>query len=382
MSSYKAAKQGADHKRVPNDVAENPVIIGHEFCGELVEVGSKWSGQFKAGDKFSIQPALGDPENVYAAPGYSFKYIGGDATYIIIPNVVMERGCLLPYFGGAFYHGSLAEPMSCIVGGFHVNYHTAPGSYEHIMGIAEGGNMALMAGVGPMGLGAIDYALHNDRRPALLAVTDIDQARLDRAASLYTVEEAARQGVRLVYLNAPSTEELMKLTDGAGYNDVYVYAPVAPLIEQADAILAFDGCLNFFAGPTDPKFAAKLNFYEVHYSARHVAGNSGGNTSDMVESLELMSAGRIDPSVMITHIGGLDAVIDATLNLPKIPGGKKLIYNQISMPLTAIADFDRLGGSDPMFAKLSELSKASGGLWNAECEKYLLQNAKPIGERL
>ena len=38
-SSYKAAIQGGDHKRVPNNVAENPVIIGHEFCGELIEVG-------------------------------------------------------------------------------------------------------------------------------------------------------------------------------------------------------------------------------------------------------------------------------------------------------------------------------------------------------
>ena len=33
MSSYKAARQGADHKRVPSDIAANPVIIGHEFSG-------------------------------------------------------------------------------------------------------------------------------------------------------------------------------------------------------------------------------------------------------------------------------------------------------------------------------------------------------------
>ena len=45
MSSYKAAHQGASHKRVPNDVAENPTIIGHEFAGEIVEVGAKWQGQ-------------------------------------------------------------------------------------------------------------------------------------------------------------------------------------------------------------------------------------------------------------------------------------------------------------------------------------------------
>ena len=38
MSSHKAALQGAAHKRVPDDIAVNPTIIGHEFCGVIVEV--------------------------------------------------------------------------------------------------------------------------------------------------------------------------------------------------------------------------------------------------------------------------------------------------------------------------------------------------------
>ena len=79
MSSYKAASQGANHKRVPDDVAENPIIIGHEFCGELVEVGAKWQDQFKVGDKFAIQPAI-NYQGSLAAPGYSYCHIGGDAT--------------------------------------------------------------------------------------------------------------------------------------------------------------------------------------------------------------------------------------------------------------------------------------------------------------
>ncbi len=383
MSSYKAAEQGSDHKRIPNDVAQNPVIIGHEFCGELIEVGSKWAGKFKAGERFAIQPALKDPSNVHAAPGYSFRYIGGAATYIIIPSVVMERGCLLNYSGEAFYFGSLGEPVSCIVGGFHVNYHTTAGSYEHKMGIVEGGSMALLAGVGPMGLGAIDYAIHNDRKPSLLVVTDIDDARLKRAESIYTVEEAAENGVHLIYVNTSGIEDvpsyLRSLTENdKGYDDVYVYAPVKAVVEQGDKILGYDGCLNFFAGPTNPQFGAEFNFYNVHYMATHVAGNSGGNTDDLIESLELMSSGRIDPSSMITHVGGLDSVIETTLNLPKIPGGKKLIYTQISMQLTAIADFREIGKSDPVFAKLADIVDANNGLWCFEAEKYLLENAKAI----
>ena len=103
MSSYKAAIQGNEHKRVPKDVAENPIIIGHEFCGRIVEVGGKWKNKFKAGDKFAIQPALNQKDNPYAAPGYSFRYIGGCATYIVIPDIVMESGCLLSYEGEAFF---------------------------------------------------------------------------------------------------------------------------------------------------------------------------------------------------------------------------------------------------------------------------------------
>lgn len=382
MSSYKAAIQGNEHKRVPEDIAINPVIIGHEFCGEILEVGSRWADQFKPGDRFVIQPALNDPSNVYAAPGYSFPYIGGAATHIVIPSIVMELGCLLPYDGEAYYFGSLGEPVSCIVGGFNVNYHTRPGSYEHLMGIVEGGKMALLAGVGPMGLGAIDYALHGPRQPGLLVVTDIDASRLARAETIYTVEEAERCGVKLVYVNTADIEDvpahLRAIAGGEGYDDVFVYAPVAAVIEQADQILGYDGCLNFFAGPTDPAFTARFNFYNVHYNATHLAGNSGGTTGDLIESLDLMARGKLDPSAMVTHIGGLDSVVDTTLNLPKIPGGKKLVYTQISLPLTAINDFRTLGETDEIFRKLADLVEANNGLWCKAAEDYLLAHAKPI----
>lgn len=384
MSSYKAATQGTKHKRIPNNVADEPIIIGHEFCGEIVEVGAKWADKFKAGDKFSIQPALVDengPVGVLSAPGYSYQNIGGDAQYIIIPEEVMTNDCLLSYNGDAFYLGSLAEPMSCIVGGYHANYHTTPGSYVHKMEIVEGGSCAILAGVGPMGLGAIDYAIHADRKPSLVVVTDIDTARLERAASIFTVEEAKANGVKLIYVNTAEEgkgpEYLKSLTPGGkGFDDVFVYAPVAPVVEQADAILGFDGCLNFFAGPTNPEFAAKFNFYNVHYAATHVVGTSGGNTDDMRESLAMMESGKLNPSVMITHVGGLDAVIETTLNLPKIPGGKKLVYTGIAMPLTAL---DELKDKEDDLSKgLAEIVEKHNGLWSPEAEKYLLENAPAI----
>ncbi len=381
MSSHKAAIQGAAHKRVPNDVADNPIILGHEFCGDLIEVGAKWKDQFRAGEKFAIQPAL-NYKGTLAAPGYSYKYIGGGATYVVIPNEVMECGCLLHYSGDAFFYGSLAEPMSCIVGGFHANYHIKPGTYVHHMGIVEGGAAAILAGAGPMGLGSIDLAIHGDKCPSLLVVTDIDTARLERAASIITVDEASRMGVKLMYINTNDYENpveyIRSLTNDAGFNDVFVLAPVKPVVEMGDALLARDGCLNFFAGPTNPAFSAMFNFYNVHYGATHIVGTSGGNTDDMKESLELMSAGRVNPACMITHIGGLNADAETTLNLPNIPGGKKLIYTHAELPLTAIADFEaksKEGGKNAaLFADLHAITDKTSGLWNAEAEKRLIRD--------
>ena len=381
MSSYKAAKQATDHKRVPADVAVNPVIIGHEFSGELIEIGADWQHKFKAGQKFSIQPAIyynDGPVGVLSAPGYSYQHIGGDATYVIIPKDVLVQDCLLAYDGPGYYPASLAEPLSCVIGAMHANYHTAPGSYVHNMEIVADGKMALLAGVGPMGLAAINYVIRRaDRKPKLCVVTDIDQARLDRAASIYTVKEAADRGITLIYLNTSGfnnpVEELRRLTNDTGYNDVFVFAPVTPVIEQGDSILAFDGCLNFFAGPSDSKLKANMNFYNVHYAYTHLVGTSGGNTDDMKEALDVMTKG-LDPAGLVTHIGGLNAVIETTLHLPQIPGGKKLIYTHLDMPLTAITDFKEKGKTDPLFAKLDEICNRHLGLWSVEAEEYLLAN--------
>ena len=377
MSSYKAAQQGGDHKRVPDDVENNPIIIGHEFCGIIREVGANWQNKFKVGQKFSIQPAT-NYKGSLAAPGYSYHNIGGCSTYVVIPAEVMICDCLLDYNGDAFFHGSLSEPMSCIVGGYHAMFHTKAGSYEHEMGIKEGGNLIIMAGAGPMGMGAIDYAVHGDRKPGILVVTDIDDARLERAKSLLSPEDAAKNGVKLVYVNTNNCDDpkqyLMDITGGVGYHDVMLMAPVKPVCELADSVLAYDGCVNFFAGPTNHEFSAMVNFYNIHYNATHYIGTSGGNTDDMRESLKLMEEGRLNPAVMVTHVGGIDSAKESTLNLPNIKGGKKLIYTHVNMPLTAIDDFAELGKNDPFFAKLAEITARHNGLWSAEAEKYLLEN--------
>jgi threonine dehydrogenase-like Zn-dependent dehydrogenase len=376
MSTYKCAILGEKHKRVHADVAEHPAVMGHEFAGEIVQVGKLHQDKFKPGMRFAQQPALNYKGTMWS-PGYSYEFFGGAATYCIIPAEVMELGCLMEYKGKAFYEASLAEPMSCCIGAFHACYHTKMGEYTHEMGIVPGGKLAMLAAAGPMGLGSIAYALCCDRRPGTIVVTDVNQERLYRAEVLFR-QQAKEAGIVLHFVNTCDMQDpaayLKDLVGGTGYDDVLSFAPVSSVVELASSIAGRDCCLNFFAGPTDSQFSAKLNYYDVHYNATHVMGTTGGNTNDLVESLNLSAAGLLNPAVMVTHVGGLDCCAEVTLTQPELPGGKKLIYTHIEMPLTAISDFRAKAAEDARFAKLADICEANRNLWCPEAEAYLLAN--------
>ncbi len=381
MSTYKLLRQGKAHKRCPKDVDVNPIIIGHEFAGDIVKVGKKWQNEFKVGEKYALQPAL-NYQGKLDSPGYSYKFFGGAATYCVIPQEVMELGCLLHYDGDNYFDASLGEPMSCVIGGYNIMYHTNKVNYDHAMGIKEGGNVLILGGCGPMGLGAIEYPLVAGNRPNKVVVTDVDNGRLARAKELITPEFAKENGVELTYFNPSESsnvfEELMTLSDGKGYDDVFVYVPIKELCELGDKLMAFDGCMNFFAGPSNSDFTANINLYNCHYTSTHILGSTGGNTDDLKEAIKLAEEKKLHTAVMVSHICGIDAIADTTAKLPEIRAGKILSYTQFNMPLTAIDEFEEKGKTDPLFAKLSESVKANNGLWNGDAEKILLTHYNVI----
>ena len=379
MSTYKVSNQGEKHKKLPNDLKNHPVIMGHEFCGVITKVGEKWKHLYKPGDCFVAQPNLGRADTF--SLGYSFPYVGGEATNVVIMNEAIEKGCLLPYKGEGFFEGALVEPLSCIVAGFKANFHLRDrNDYDHTMGIKENGALAILGGTGPMGFLAIDYAIHNDRRPKHLVVTGRTQSKLDMAKRLYPVEEAAKYGVTLTYVLTADeddiVEELKALTpDTKGFDDIFLMAAKERLVTQAEQLLAYDGCLNFFAGPADSKFASTINFYNIHYNATHFVGTSGSNTQDMKDAIALIENKTVNVAKIATHIMGLNHVCESILNLPKMPGGKKIVYSGKEFPVTDVSAF---GENNELEKHLKELVDAHDGLWNAEAEQYFLEHAKDI----
>ncbi|GAA2914891.1 zinc-binding dehydrogenase [Enterococcus pseudoavium] len=369
MSTWKLANQGADHKKAPDNLAENPIIVGHEFCGEILEVGGKWAHKYKKGERYVLQANLQLPDRP-DCPGYSYPYTGGDATYIVISEDVMNQDCLIPYKGDTYFEGSLIEPLSCVIGAFEANYHLKEGSYEHKMGIKADGNLLIMGGTGPMGLLAIDYALHGPIKPKKLVITDMDDEKLARAAKLYP----SQNGIEVSYVNVANVADqvsLLKETVDGGFDDIFVMVPVAPVVTDAANMLNPDGCLNFFAGPQDKAFSAPVNFYDVHYSFTHFVGTSGGNTEDMRKAVKLIEDKQVHVANVVTHILGLDAVGETTLNQPAIGGGKKLVYTHKQAELTKLADISTE-------SELGKILAETDGIWSQAAENYVLKNYPEI----
>jgi len=378
LSTWKVQNQGAKHKKLPNDLENNPVIMGHEFCGIIEQVGAKWQHLYKPGDKFVAQPNL-MREDTFTM-GYSFPYVGGEATKVIIMNEAIEKGCLLPYKGDSFFEGALVEPLSCIIAGFKANFHLRDrNDYDHTMGIKVGGAMAILGGTGPMGSLAIDYAIHGEKRPSVLVVTGSTPAKLERSKKLYPVEDAANHGVTLHYVLTPKgsdfVEELKALTPGGkGFDDIFLMVAQEDMVTKSEKLLAWDGCLNFFAGPSDSKFTAPINFYNVHYNATHYVGTSGSNTQDMKDAIRCIENKVVDLAKIATHIMGLNDVCESIMQLPQLPGGKKIVYSQKNYPITDVQDFS--GGE--FERTLKEIVEKHNGLWSAEAESYFLEYCAEI----
>ncbi len=377
-STYKAVRQGTTHKRVPPDIAENPIIIGHEMCGEIVKVGNNLKDQWKVGQNIVIQPAL-KLETGYD-PGYSYPYIGGSSVYAIVPEIVLERGCVIPFEGDSYFKGSLVESLGCVLRGYKGCYHTDYTNYARTDGAKRGGKIAILGGAGPMGIGAVELAI-GYAGVRQVVVTDLSADRLAYAQAKSSVEAAAKKGVELTYLNTSDIEdpaaELIRLSDG-GFDDVFVMVPVPALFSMAETICREDGCVNFFAGPAVHELTGSLNLYRVHYDGIHVVGTAGSIPEDTVDTIHLIEQNRINPGALVSHILGLKDVKDAIFAMENPSGAKKVCYPGLDIPMIAIEDLSKIGETDPLYAELAEIVAANDGLWCAEAEKYLLENAPKL----
>ena len=116
VSTLKEITLAQRHLRVPKNIKKNPVLIGHEFSGTIAKVGTRWKEDYQEGKQFDISTR--DSITRSNHQDIHYPYFGGAATYCIIPEDVIEKGCLLQYEADSFYELAQAQALYSIVGSF------------------------------------------------------------------------------------------------------------------------------------------------------------------------------------------------------------------------------------------------------------------------
>jgi threonine dehydrogenase-like Zn-dependent dehydrogenase len=343
-SLIKLVEQGSDHPLLSGwDVSQYPLILGDEGAVSICEVGSELVDRYKVGGRYVPQPAVdhapinhldryrdGGKGVGKVAVGYTLP--GNLAEYILIPEEVLEAGCLLPLPDQAlpFAHAATAEPLSCVISAQEHHLHLAQDSptreRKAFKGLKPGGT-TLVIGAGIMGRMHVDLAL--SYRPRAVVVSDLIQSRLDRVRTLFA-DRAAGLGVHLLTID-PAKADLKRLvfelSGLRGADDVIVAVGSRRAIEDAQALAARGAVLNLFGGLKRGEDMVPMNTTVIHYAEINVTGSSGGSPWDIARALELMARRELDPSSHVTRIGDLDHAVDF-LQMVKSQDldGKAIVY--------------------------------------------------------
>ncbi len=314
------------------------------------------------------------------------KHGGFDDIIVLGANPdVIEKAATLLAKGGIMNivaDEPLARPVKIDIGKVHYQNHSYIGTMSRHVGSAyepvrmpselKPGGMAWFVGTGgPMGQMHLPRALELEGGPRKVLATDIDTGRLNSLRERFN-PIAERRGIELLIVNPNemTPEAFDKLlhdfTDGGGFDDIVMLAPVPALIEQAVPYLAEEGLMNVFAGVPIGTIVS-IDLSGVFMCNIRFVGSSGSKVSDMLDTLRAAESGEISTNTSVAAIGGIEASWDGMKAAKEgTYPGKVVIYPQIAgLPLTAVPDLkERLPA---VYTKLTD-----GMFWNREAEAELL----------
>jgi L-iditol 2-dehydrogenase len=287
---------------------EQPQILGHEFSGEIVEVGREVKG-IKPGDRVLCDQgrnchSLGRaPLCAYCASGDSHQceYYGEHgitglpgalAEYITMPAV----NCLkLPGEMSATL-GALVEPLGCVL---HSSDRAESAQARYTFSGAERIRNTLIVGAGPAGLLFLQYLRNIKGFDGLILVSDIREKNLALAERFGgTPVNAAKQNLAEFVEEATHGERLHYLIEAAGNSAIFEQMP-SILRKQATVLLYGHGHKG-----RDIGLLGNILFLEPTLVAS--VGASGGLDPDgqpvtYRRALEMISTGKVEVLPFVTH---------------------------------------------------------------------------------
>lgn len=277
-----------------------PRILGHEFCGTIVESRTK-EANVGIGDRIVMYIVLPCGECRYCKMGranlcisrttMSYHHDGAFAPYIKIPAKAVSGGHLFKVETDIpSDQMGLAEPLGCVI--------NAHGKLK-----IDLYDTVAVIGAGPIGvMHALVSRLQGAQKVWML---DTMQSRLEKA-STFDIDGAIQ-----VKPDGSHIDQLMQLTDGLGPSVVIVACSNAHAQADALEIVGKGGRVEYFGGLPKSAPTAVLNTNHLHYKEVVITGSYSEKMSDFQAAQALIQSGRFPADKIITHTLDLDDITDA-----------------------------------------------------------------------
>jgi D-xylulose reductase len=211
------------HGAIGQFVVREPMVLGHEASGVVVEVGAEVK-HLKVGDRVCMEPGIPDPNSKATLLGMynldpAVRFWATPPVHgVLRPTVVHPAAFTFKLPDNvSFAEGAMVEPVA-------VGMHAATKAK------IKPGDLAVVMGAGPIGMVTALAALAGGCSQVIM--TDVQQPKLDLAATLgpITPVNVAQQNLK---------EVVDEMTDGWGANLVFecsgnekaaasVFAPLCP----------------------------------------------------------------------------------------------------------------------------------------------------------
>ncbi len=259
-----------------------PVVLGHEFSGEVAAVGSAVTA-VKAGDRITVDPnhycgkcdhcLNGKKQMCPEMTGIGVNFNGGFAEYSIVP----EAQCIPLGPDVSFEAGALTEPLACCLHGIDR------------AGIRPGDNVCVVGG-GTIGLLMVQLARLSGAAKIVLS----EPVAMRREVALRLGADLAADPVR-----SPLDTQVRAFfgTDGADVVIECVGKPAA--ISQAIAAAGRGATVLLFSVPS-PGQIHELQLQDLFRKELTIRG-SFVNPNTHLRAANLLRAGRIQTAPLITH---------------------------------------------------------------------------------
>jgi len=267
-----------------------PLTLGHEFSGEIVEIGENVEN-FEVGDRVTSETTFyvcgecrycksGDYNLCPDRKGLGSQQDGGFAKYLIARKESVHK---LPE-NVDYISGAMTEPLACA-------YHAAKEKAS-----IKKGDVALVLGPGPIGLFTAQVA-QTLGAEVIIAGLNQDKGRLEVAEKL---------GIdRTVNIQEENIKEIVNsLTDGYGADIVFECSGAVPALNMGLDLTRKKA--QYIQVGIFAEAEVNADFEKIVQKELVVIGSRSQKPSCWEPSLELMNNGEVNARDLVTHEFGIN----------------------------------------------------------------------------